>query len=95
MKRIIKLGFTLTIIVFILTFINRNNYYENSYTLSDESIKKFEKDLKNGKEINPRNYLPKRKEYNNRYSIAFIKISKSIEIIVNKSLKKFLKYLEN
>lgn len=95
MKRIIKLSFTLLVIIFFITYVNRNNYYENSYTLSNESIKEFENDLRDGKDINPRNYLPKKKNYSNRYSLIFTKISKSIEIVVNKSLKKFLNYLEN
>lgn len=95
MKRIIKLSFTLLVIIFFITYVNRNNYYENSYTLSNESIKEFENDLREGKDINPRNYLPKKKNYSNRYSLIFTKISKSIEIVVNKSLKKFLNYLEN
>ena len=95
MKKIIKGSLLIMIIIYIITFVNRNNYYENSYTLSNESIKEFENDLREGKDINPRNYLPKKKNYSNRYSLIFTKISKSIEIVVNKSLKKFLNYLEN
>lgn len=95
MKRIVKLLLVILLVIFIITFFNRNNYYENSYVLSDESIKTFEKDLKLGKNINPKNYLPKKKDYNNRYSNIFIKVSKSIEVVVNKTLKKFLNYLDN
>ena len=95
MKRIVKLLSILLVVIFIITYFNRNNYYENSYVLSDESIKIFEKDLKLGKNINPKNYLPKKKDYNNRYSNIFIKVSKSIEVVVNKTLKKFLNYLDN
>lgn len=95
MKRIIKFLFTLLVIIFFITFVNRNNYYESSYTLSNESIKAFENDLRHGKNINPNNYLPKKKDYSNKYSNLFIKISKSIEIVVDKSLRRFLKYLEN
>lgn len=95
MKKIIKFTIIVTVILFLLTFINRNNYYENSYILSDDSIKKFEEDLKNGKKINPSNYIPRKKDYKNKISIFTIKISKSIEFIVNHSLKKAFDYLDN
>ena len=64
MKRIVKLLSILLVVIFIITYFNRNNYYENSYVLSE-------------------------------YSNIFIKVSKSIEVVVNKTLKKFLGYLEN
>ena len=67
MKKIIKPIFMIIIILFFMVFINRNNYYENRTVLSEKSIKQFELDLKEGKEINPSNYLTKEKNYNNNY----------------------------
>ena len=95
MKKIVKASILVVFIIYIITFVNRNNYYENTQVLSDNAIKHFEEDLKSGKEINPSNYLPKKKEYNNKTSIFFLKLSKTIEYVVNHSLKKALQYLDN
>ena len=95
MKKIIKGSLLIMIIIYIITFVNRNNYYENTQVLSDNAIKHFEEDLKSGKEINPSNYLPKKKDYNNKTSLFFLKVSKTIENVVNCSLKKVLQYLDN
>ena len=94
MKKIIKFIFICSIILFFLVFINRNNYYDNERILTEESIKRFEKDLSKGKTINPRNYLTEKKNYNNHLSIFSMKISNTIEKIVNKSLIKVLNYIE-
>lgn len=95
MKKIVKASILVVFIIYIITFVNRNNYYENTQVLSENAIKHFEEDLKSGKEINPSNYLPKKKEYNNKTSIFFLKLSKTIEYVVNHSLKKALQYLDN
>lgn len=95
MKKTIKIFSICIIIIYLLTFVNRNNYYESNQVLSDEAIRNFEEDLREGKTINPNNYLPKKKNYNNRISIFFFNISKIIEKIVNHSLKKAIQYIEN
>ena len=69
MKRIVKIFIIALFIMYLITFINRNNYYESNQVLSDNAIRNFEEDLRNGKKINPSNYLPKKKNYNNKISI--------------------------
>ena len=95
MKKITKTSILVLLLLFLISFINRNNYYESSTILSDEAIKEFEKDLKAGKEINPKNYLNERKNYDNKLSLVFMNLSKSIEFIVNKSLRKVFSYLNS
>lgn len=69
------------------------NYYENQKVLTDEAILKFEKDLKDGKEIIPENYIVKEKNYNNKISKIGIKTSKFIENSFHKILKFLIKEL--
>ena len=95
MKKIIKISFITLFLIYVITFVNRNNYYENTQVLSDETIEIFEKDLKSGKKIIPSKYLPKKKEYNNKVSTLFFNISKAIEKVVNQTLNKALQYLDN
>ena len=95
MKRITKILFLLLVLLFIILFLNRNNYYDSTTILTNDSIKKFEKDLKEGKEINPNNYIVEKKTYQNKTTLLFSKISKSIELVVNKSLNRFIKYIDN
>jgi len=93
MKKTVKPLFMGIIILFLIVFMNRNNYYENKTVLSETSIKQFEKDLQKGKTINPTNYLTKEKDYNNKATKGALEISKIIEKIVNKSLNKLFNYL--
>lgn len=96
MKKIIKISAYLIIILFLIVYINRNNnYYENKNILTPEAIARFERDLKEGKEITPSNYLPEEKNYNNKASTIALKTSSLIEKTVNKVLKKFIEYLVN
>ena len=96
MKRIIKLVFLILTIMFMILFLNRsNNYYENEKILSQEAIEKFEEDLKEGKKINPSNYITPKKDYNNKASKIGMKCSNTIEKLVNKALKKILESIDN
>ena len=85
----------IVVVLFLITFINRNNYYDNSNILSNNAIKQFEKDLQEGKNINPTNYIVKKKDYNNNLTRISLKISKIIETTFNKTLKKALKYIDS
>lgn len=94
MKRIIKIITLVIIIFFIITYLNRNNnYYENKNILTTEAIARFERDLKEGKEILPSNYLEPEKNYNNKASSIALKTSSLIEKFVNKVLKKMIEYI--
>lgn len=96
MNKIIKIILILIIIFFLsLYFSNYNNeYYENKTYMTEEAIKNYEKDLKEGKNIISNKYIPKEKNYNNKVSEWGLKSSSFIENLINKSLKYIAKYLE-
>lgn len=62
-------------------------YYEfdsgRKSALTESAIKRFEQDLKDGKEINVKDYLEEEKNYNNSLSTASIKISNALERCFN------------
>ena len=96
MNKIVKVALIVLSIFFLsLYFSNYNNeYYENKTYLTEEAIKEYEKDLKEGKNITSNNYIPKEKEYNNKASKLGITTSNLIEKLINKSLKYLAKYLQ-
>ena len=85
------------LIFFLALYLSSYNtsYYENKNILTEDAIKRFEKDLKEGKKINVNNYIEKEKNYNNKVSTYTLKLSNLIDKCINKSLKLVLKYLEN
>ncbi len=97
MKRLIKLIGIILLIFFLALYLSSYNtsYYENKNILTEDAIKRFEKDLKEGKKINVNNYIEKEKNYNNKVSTYTLKLSNLIDKCINKSLKLVLKYLEN
>ena len=96
MKKLIKGIFSVFFLFFLLIFFNRNhNYYENSNVIPEEAIQRFENDLKEGKEIIPANYITPKKQYNNRATKVCLVISRGIEFVVDKTLRKFLDYLSH
>lgn len=97
MKKLIKLIGIILLIFFLALYLSSYNtsYYENKNILTEDAIKRFEKDLKEGKKINVNNYIEKEKNYNNKVSTYTLKLSNLIDKCINKSLKLVLKYLEN
>ena len=97
MKRLIKLIGIILLIFFLALYFSSYNtsYYENKNILTEDAIKRFEKDLKEGKKINVNNYIEKEKNYNNKVSTYTLKLSNLIDKCINKSLRLVLKYLEN
>lgn len=95
MKNLIK-GIIIIILIFFfsLFFSRYNSYYENKKVLTDEAIERFEKDLKDGKEIVASNYLKEENNYNNKAAKAGLKTSKLIEKTFNKGIGFIMKYLE-
>lgn len=68
---------------------------ENKTVLTDEAIIRFEKDLKNGKKINPSDYIIKEKDYNNKACKIGLKISKIIENSFKNGFHFILRYLND
>ncbi len=97
MKRIIKIVSLLLVIAFLSVYFSsfNTNYYDNKNVLTEEAIKRFESDLKNGKKINVNNYIEREKNYNNKVSTTSLKISKLIDNCINKSLKLVIRYLDS
>lgn len=96
MKKIIKFLFLISIIFFLVVYFGRNNIITNqNMTLTEEAIHEFEKDLKEGKEIIPSNYMPKKKDYNNKASKVGLEVSRIIDKVSNKVLKRILKSILN
>ena len=96
MKKIVKIVFLVIFVFFSIVFFSRGNIsYENTNVIEKSAIMQFEKDLKDGKEIIPSHYITPRKDYSNRPSKFFFKISRGIEYVMNKTLKKLLKSLSN
>ena len=93
------IGIILIITFFSLYFSKYNmDYNQNKKILTEEAIIEYEKDLKDGKEINPEKYQEPEKNYNNKVDIVDLKTSKIIEKGFKKGLRllmKSLKYLEN
>ena len=96
MNKIIKLLIIIITIFFLsLYFSNYNNeYYETKTYLTEEAIRNYEKDLKEGKNITSNNYVPKEKDYNNNFSKLGLKSSNLIEKIITKALKYLVKNIE-
>jgi len=79
-KIVIILLFMLFLSLYIAQASGYYEYQENKkVTLTKEAIKDFEKDLKEGKNINVKNYLQEEKHYNNKASILGLQISNFIE----------------
>lgn len=97
MNNILKVVIVLLIIFFLSLYFSKynNDYFENKNNLTEEAIKRYEKDLKEGKNINPDNYKIEEKNYNNKASIIGLKTSKLIENTFSYGLKYIVKYLDN
>ena len=96
MKITLKVLLALLIVLFFSLYYSKYSnyyYYENQKVLTDEAIKRFESDLKEGKKININNYIPEQKNYNNKVSILVLKTSNFIDKCFSKGLKLFAKYI--
>ena len=91
-KNVIKFVFGLIILIFLCTyFIEYTGYYEynlqSKKNLTEEQIKKFESDVKNGKEIDLDSYL---EDNTIDYSNSLTRTTSQANLKLNEYLKKFL-----
>ena len=98
-KDYFKIIFIILFVIFsCLYFMNIIGYYDinrNKAILTEEKIKEFEKDIKNGEYIDLNNYFEEnKKNYNNSFSNISLKISNGIDIFLNKGLKNTLEGLK-
>lgn len=96
---IFKFIFCVFFISFLVIYFSEiTGYYEyqnhQKTALTEEQIKKFENDVKNGEKVDIDKYLIiNTKSYNNNLSKLASKLSDSISNIVNKSVKYTFKYI--
>ncbi len=93
MNNIWKLLLVVIVVIFlVMVLASSNGYYEyelnKQSNLTEEAIKQFEQDIKDGKEIDVEDYLVKEnKDYSNSFSKTGIKISNKISDIFKKTFK--------
>ena len=103
-KKIIKFIFTIIITIFIFSYvIEESGYYEynlqNRKNLTEQEIKEFEQDIKDGKDIDIKNYMQKaNQDYSNNLTKATssmsIKANNYIKLILTDSFKIFEKLVK-
>lgn len=77
-----------------LTGYNEYNYNRKKM-LSEEKLKAYENDIKEGKDVSIVDYLEGDKNYKNRFSSFGLTISKGIKNIFDESMNAFFKMLED
>ncbi len=92
MKKYLKIGFLLIVLLYLLLFFSyKNGYYkdlnEEKKILTDEKIKEYEEDLKNGIDVTKKEYVVVEPSYDNAYTRTFLKLSKTIESSFDKTIK--------
>lgn len=95
-EKLLKIGAIIFLMVFFgLLFAQQTGFYKNEIQeeveLTSEQIKKFEEDIKEGKEIDVTNYIVKETDYSNKLSNGIYKVSLKLEKLVDKALKSFFK----
>lgn len=98
-KKINKLVISITIIIFISSYlISSSGYYE--YTMqqrtiiTNEKIKEFETDVKNNQDIDLKEYLKQEEiDYSNKFTTLVYNISENSNELTRKIIKKIFKKL--
>lgn len=98
-NKLIKPLLTILILSFLaLYFMTSGGYYEyklnNKNILTEEAIKQFENDVKEGKPIIASNYIKEQKNYSNKANILANKLSDLISNIYDKVMKYLFKQIE-
>ncbi len=86
----LKILSILFLFYFALYMMDNLGYYNiasKNKILTDEKIKEFENDVKNGNNIDIKNYIEDNTNYRNVYSDIGYKISTGIDTFLNKGLK--------
>jgi len=101
LENIFKTFLIVLFIIFISLYISQSSgYYEyeqyKKVELTKDQIKKFEKDIKDGKKIDVKDYIGEtKKEYGNKVSNAGLKISETIEEYVQKIINSSFETISN
>jgi len=101
LENIFKTFLIVLFIIFISLYISQSSgYYEyeqyKKVELTKDQIKQFEKDIKDGKKIDVKDYIGEtKKEYGNKVSNAGLKISETIEEYVQKIINSSFETISN
>lgn len=99
--KIFRISFIILFAVFLTVYVsNKYGYYEyqkhEQVTLTEEQIKKFEQDVKDGKEIDIENYITGvDKNYQTKLSQAGLNVSNGLAGIVKTGVDGFFKYIDS
>lgn len=99
--KVFRISFIILFAVFITTFVsNKYGYYEykkhEQVTLTNEQIKKFEADIKEGKEIDIEDYTKDiTKNYQTKLSQMGLNVSNGASKIIKTSVNSFFKYVDS
>ena len=99
-KQLAKILILALIVSFISLYATTiGGYYENSISkqnvLTEEAIKRFEEDVKQGKKIVASNYIEEEKTYGNKASKLATEISNLVSSTFDKTMKFIFKQIEN
>ena len=99
--KIFRISFIILFAVYLTDYVsNKYGYYEyqkhEQVTLTEEQIKKFEQDVKDGKEIDIENYVTDvNKNYQTKLSQTGLNISNGLANIVKTGVDGFFKYIDS
>jgi len=99
-EKILKYAFlTLFVLFLALYFTQTTGYYEYSNkkrtTFTEEEIKRFEQDIKEGKNLDLEEYLTNQEhDYDNKLSSFGLNLSRKIENAMNKGIEYLFKSIE-
>jgi len=86
--KILSVFFLIYISLYIMDNLGYYNINTKNKVLTEEAIKEFENDIKNGKSIDIKNYVGDSTNYKNFYSNLGYNLSVGVDNVLNKGLKK-------
>lgn len=99
MDKIIKFILILVFFAFVVSYIiYETGYYEyklqNKTVLTTEEMKKFEEDVKEGKDVDLNSYLVEtEKDYSNNLTRSTVRVSTTVNNYLKKSIEKVFKQI--
>lgn len=98
MHPVLKILLVLFVLYTGLYIMDEAGYYEKSMKdkvfTTKEQIEKFEKDIKDNKNVESQSYLPKTKDYSNVFTKSALAVSKKLNKILTNSSKNAFDFLK-
>lgn len=92
--RVLLILFIIYISLYVMDSLGYYNIASKNKIITDKKMEEFERDIKNGKEIDIKEYVRDETDYKNQYSNLGYHISMGIDTILNKGFKNIGKILE-